>query len=152
MLVTKTITLAPRASAFEIRYDIRNEGERPLSVLFGTEFAVNLLTGSSFDRYYRSDDRDLGNIPLGTMGCDDGLTHLALRDDWQELECGFRFEDPARVFRFAIETVSQSEAGQERVYQGSIVTPSWLLEVAPGACETRTITAEVCRTGGSAQE
>jgi len=142
--VRKIISLAPRASGFEIRYDICNQAERSLSVLFGTEFAVNLLSGSSFDRYYWSEDRDLHGAELGATGCDEGLTHLALRDDWQRLECGFLFAQSARVYRFAIETVSQSEAGQERVYQGSIVVPSWQLTCAPGESATRTIFAKVC--------
>jgi alpha-amylase len=142
----KTATLAPRASGIEIRYDVRNRAELPFTALFGVEFAVNMLSGSSFDRYYRSDDRDLHQAKLGTMGCEEGLTHLALRDDWQKLECGFSFSDPARIYLFAIETVSQSEAGQERVYQGSIVIPCWHLTFLPGEPVVRTIIANACRT------
>ncbi len=144
--VQKTITLAPRASSFEIRYDLLNNDSVPLRVWFGTELAVNLLTGSSFDRYYRSDERDMGYAKLGEMGRDDDLGHLALRDDWQRLECGFRFNQPARIYRFGIETVSQSENGQERVYQGSIVVPCWYVECAPGSSATRTIVIGVSST------
>jgi 4-alpha-glucanotransferase len=143
----KTVTLAPRESRFEIRYDLTQHGVSPLRVLFGVEFAVNLLTGSSYDRYYRSDDRDMHNAKLGEMGCDDGLTHIALRDDWQRLECGFRFDKPARIHRFGIETVSQSENGQERVYQGSIVIPCWSLTCEPGESVSRAIVAEVAHNG-----
>jgi alpha-amylase len=145
--LAKTITLAPRASEFEIRYDITNEGAAFLHVLFGVEFAVNLLSGNSFDRYYRSDARDLQYVRLGTRGCEEGLPHIALRDDWQKLECGFRFDSPAaRIYRFAIDTVSQSEGGQERVYQGSIVVPCWYVDCAPGATFTKRMTAEVLMT------
>jgi len=143
--IQKTIRLEPDASSFEIRYDLRQEGDRPLEVMFGVEFAANLLTGSSFDRYYRSDDRDMQYAKLGEMGRDEGLRHLALRDDWQRIECGLRFSEPARVYRFAIETVSQSEGGQERVYQGSIVLPCWALTCAPGETVTRTIMAEAAQ-------
>ena len=65
---------------------------------------------------------------LGTRGCHDGLSHIAARDEWQRLECGWRFSKPARVHRFAIETVSQSEGGQERVHQGCVVVPVWRLD------------------------
>jgi alpha-amylase len=138
----KSISLKPRASEFEIRYDITHCGAEPLTVLFGVEFCMNLLSGSSFDRYYRSDDRDLGYAKLGEMGCDADLAHIALRDDWQRIECGLRFDVPARVFRFGIETVSQSENGQERVYQGSVVIPCWTITCAPGETTVRVITAE----------
>jgi len=146
MSVRKTVCVEPRASAFEIRYDLTNQGEGPLRVLFGVEFVVNLLSGSSFDRYYRSDDRDLGRPQLGEMGCDRALSHLALRDDWQRLECGFRFEAADQVYRFAIETVSQSENGQERVYQGSAVIPCWDVVLAPGHALSRRIVAEALTT------
>ncbi|HEX71994.1 MAG TPA: DUF1926 domain-containing protein, partial [Candidatus Hydrogenedentes bacterium] len=97
----------------------------------------------AFDRYYRSDERDLGYAKLGERGCDEDLGHIALRDDWQRLEYGLRFSRPARVHRFAIETVSQSEAGQERVYQGSIVLPCWRLLPAPGKTETLIVKVDI---------
>ncbi|HEO69745.1 MAG TPA: DUF1926 domain-containing protein [Candidatus Hydrogenedentes bacterium] len=141
--VRKDIRLAPRASSFEIRYDLANKGERPLHMCFGVELAANLLTGSAPDRYYRSDERDLEKAMLGAMGCDKALRHIALRDDWQRIECGFRFDAPADVFRFAIETVSQSEAGQERVYQGSVLIPCWRLDCPAGGSVSLAVEAEV---------
>lgn len=99
-----------------------------------------------FDRYYRSDDVDLHHAKLGEMGCDEGLTYLALRDDWQQLECGFRFDAPARIYRFPVETVSQSEGGQERVYQGSTVIPCWRVEPRTTGMLTWRIVAEVVST------
>ncbi len=144
--VRKTVQLCPRASEFEIRYDLVQSGSDVLSVCFGIEWAVNLLSGSAFDRYYRSDDRDLKYAKLGEMGRDDGLSHIALRDDWQHIECAWRFDRPANVFRFAIETVSQSENGQERVYQGSVVIPCWPLVMRPGKRTTIELTAAVLQT------
>jgi len=126
--LTKSIRLAPGESAVEIRYDIACGGSWPKDLHFGLELAVNLLTGSAPDRYYRSDDADLARAMLGTRASHDGLSHIAARDEWQRLECGWRFSQPARVHRFAIETVSQSEGGQERVHQGCMVVPVWRLD------------------------
>jgi 4-alpha-glucanotransferase len=130
--ITKRVSLSARASAFEIRYDIKNIGTRPIDAYFGTELVINLLTGTAHDRYYWSEDCDLVEVRLGSRAADDGLQHLALRDDWQGLECSLRLDDPARVYRFGIETISQSEGGQERVYQGSAVVPAWPLVCGPG--------------------
>jgi 4-alpha-glucanotransferase len=117
----------------------------PSDTWFGAEFAVNFLTGTAFDRYYRSDNRDMNYAKLGERGCEDDLRHIALRDDWQHLECGLRFSEPARVCRFALETVSQSEGGQERVYQGSIVVPCW--RITESVC-SRTVLVEILNTTG----
>ena len=130
--VSKRLTLPPDASQVEIRYDIAHRGSAPIETRFGVEFAANLLTGAAFDRYYWSEDCDLGQAKLGEQGCDEGLRHIALRDDWQQVECAFHFSEATRIYRFSIDTVSQSEGGQERVYQGSIVIPSWQLRLAPG--------------------
>jgi alpha-amylase len=141
--VQKTVSLKSRASSFEIRYDLVQRASTPLRVMFGVEFAINLLAGSAFDHYYRSEDKDLYYAKLGEMGCDEGLSHIALRDDWQRLECGFQFSRPARVYRFAIETVSQSENGQERVYQGSVVIPCWVLTCEPEKEDSLTVQVEI---------
>jgi hypothetical protein len=38
----------------------------------------------------------------------------------------------AAVWRDALETVSQSEGGYERVYQGTVVAPVWDVSLAAG--------------------
>ncbi len=141
--VSKRVSLAAGESAVEIRYDIACGGAWPKNLFFGVEFAANLLTGSAQDRYYRSDGTDLGRAMLGTRGCHDGLSHIAARDEWQRLECGWRFSKPARVHRFAIETVSQSEGGQERVHQGCVVVPTWRLDQSGEGVFTCTVRMEV---------
>ena len=40
--------------------------------------------------------------------------------------------DTATLWRFPVETVSQSEAGFERVYQGSAIVPLWRITLKPG--------------------
>ena len=141
----KAITISPCASTFEIQYDIHNESEQELKMLFGTEFAVNMLTGSAPDRYYRSDERDIGNPKLGKIGCDESLGHFALRDEWLGVEYSLTLDEVANIYRFATETVSQSEGGQERVYQGSVIVPCWPLHLAPGAHFARNIVVGIER-------
>ena len=141
--LSKHIRLAAGESAVEIRYDIACGGAWPKNLFFAVEFAANLLTGSAEDRYYRSDGTDLGRAMLGTRGCHDGLSHIAARDEWQRLECGWRFSKPARVHRFAIETVSQSEGGQERVHQGCVVVPAWRLDQTGDGVFSCTVRIEV---------
>lgn len=143
VVVRKAIRLRKGASKTEIQYHIENRGAQLLDALFGVEFAFNLLTGSAEDRYYLSQSCDLGKPMLGQMGLDPALSHVALRDEWQRIEIGLHFSTPADVHRFAIETISQSEGGQERVYQGSVLIPCWNAALAPGECAEFTVVAEV---------
>ncbi len=100
-----------------------------------------MLTGSSPDRYYRLNDA--AGPMLGQKGCDDNLSRIALCDGWRNLEFGLHFSRNARVYRFPLETVSQSEDGQERVYQGSVVLPCWQLRIPPGAAESFSLTVAI---------
>ena len=52
--------------------------------------------------------------------------------EFAQLRFDLRTSRPARVHRFALETVSQSEGGQERVYQGSVLVPTWAVALEPG--------------------
>ena len=145
--VEKLIRVAADASSVEVRYDVASLADHAVTAIFGTEIAVNLLAGRADDRYYRSDERDMGRVALAERGEDDDLTHIALRDDWQALEFGIHLDRAARVFRFPIETVSQSEGGQERIYQGSVVLPSWSLTWEPGQTHSLGLTLTAAETG-----
>lgn len=138
--IRKAVTVESGASRVQIRYDITHEGEQPFDILFGPEFSVNFLTGDAHDRYYLSRELDLQQRRLGARGVEPDRTHFGLRDDWQRLEAGFQTVDAANFYYFPLETVSQSECGQERVYQGSVVLVGWALHLEPGHTITRELT------------
>jgi alpha-amylase len=46
----------------------------------------------------------------------------------------------ATLWRFPIETISMSEAGFERVYQGSVILPNWKIRL--GNSKTWQVTIE----------
>ncbi|NLN92362.1 MAG: DUF1926 domain-containing protein [Candidatus Hydrogenedens sp.] len=121
----KTVELPPGQASFTTTYSLAAATPFPSDLLFGTEFCLNLLTGDAHDRYYCSEERDLHYIRLGVHGVMESLSHLALRDEWQGVQVNLRFSRPARIYHFPIETVSQSESGQERVHQGCVVLPCW---------------------------
>lgn len=130
--VRKIVSPAAGDSTVEISYDITYHGVAPFSGIFGVEFSVNFLTGSAPDRYYHTEERDLGRPMLGTRGTEHALSHFAMRDEWMRLETGWRLSEHGTLYFFPLETVSQSECGQERVYQGSVVTVAWPVGLEPG--------------------
>lgn len=137
--IRKVLSISPRESEVEIAYDINYRGSAPFAGIFGVEFSVNLLTGGAPDRYYHAEERDLGRLMLGNRGAEHGLRHFSARDEWQKLEVGWRLSEEGTIYYFPLETVSQSECGQERVHQGCNVTLAWPLGMEPGAHVTRSI-------------
>jgi len=124
--------IMPLENGIQVSYEIACPQGWPESLCFGVETAFNFLTGSAPDRYYLSENASLERPMLGQCGVFDNLGHIALRDEWMRLECGLRLNRPARVIHFPIDTVSQSEDGQERVHQGCVVLPCW--ELSRGDC------------------
>ena len=47
------------------------------------------------------------------------------------MDLRFSFDRKAELWRFPIETVSQSEGGFERAYQSSVIFPHWGVPLKP---------------------
>jgi hypothetical protein len=66
-----------------------------------------------------------------------GLATIGYGNDWVGVAIEGSIEPAADVWWSPIETVSNSESGFERVYQGSALLLSWPIRLAPG--ETRRV-------------
>ena len=62
--------------------------------------------------------------------------HLAFGNDYEGVRIEANLEPAARLTWYPVETVSNSEGGFERVYQGSSVLFRWPVSLAPGAAAT----------------
>ena len=54
-------------------------------------------------------------------------------DEWQRVRIGFHAPHAAHFWIAPIETVSESEDGFERIYQGSQIMAVWPVELTSGA-------------------
>ncbi|HHT46038.1 MAG TPA: DUF1926 domain-containing protein [Firmicutes bacterium] len=132
LLLRKKIALGVSSQDIQVEYVLQNSGEQELSFRFGTEFNLAFLSGNSPDRYYHIPGRTLGEAHLASRGEEEEVEELMVFDEWRKLEVALRFSPPARIWRFPVETVSQSEGGLERVYQQSVIVPNWELSMNSG--------------------
>ena len=105
---------------------------------FGLEQVLNLLAPNVLGRYFRtSSEGHERTEPLGFRGELTG-SKLLMVDEWEGVRIAIA-ADPEPVWWIApIETVSQSESGFERVYQGSAILAVWKPSLgAEGAFESR---------------
>ncbi|HWR73957.1 MAG TPA: alpha-amylase/4-alpha-glucanotransferase domain-containing protein, partial [Nitrospirota bacterium] len=112
----KEITAEPSSGAFTIRYRITNRSRDELNVSFGSEFNFSLLAGNAHDRYYHIPGHTLEKRNLASRGETNNVAEVRLVDEWIPLTVALVFSRPAILWRAPVETVSQSEAGFERVY------------------------------------
>jgi alpha-amylase len=127
----KTISFSPTPAGFDISCDValRRMAPGPASFNVAIEVIVNFLAPAAQDRYFEVESR---RFPLRYSAAAPA-PFLRVVDEWQKTAVAL--EAPAaRSFWVApIETVSESEDGFERIYQGSQIAAVWPVELASGA-------------------
>ena len=89
---------------------------------------LTLSAGEAPGRYFRV----AGRPSLGSRGRLEAAHGLAMVDEWLGCELGLTTTRPAEVAWAPVETVSLSEAGFERIYQGSALLFVWPVRLEPG--------------------
>ena len=131
--VDKRLTLRPGSDGFRVLYTIQNTSDAPLSATFGSEWNINLLGGGhNPSAYYKVEGHTLADAALDSTGEIADVSELALGNSWLGIEMVLRASQPALLWRFPLETVSGSEAGFERTYQGSSILLQWPVALPPG--------------------
>ena len=130
--ICKTIALRASGHAVTVRYEITNLDKEELNTTFGSEFNFSLLAGNAHDRYYDIPGHILDKRNLASLGETNNVRQVSLVDEWLKLSIILAFSQAAVLWRAPVETVSQSEAGFERVYQSSMVMPLWRISLGPG--------------------
>ena len=125
----KSIRLFKNSPDIIIEYKIRNESTEPVDLWFAPELAYALLAGNAPDRYYYFDKEIEGEKNLGSIGSVNAVTQMGLKDEWMKVNIQLSFDQPSNIWRFPIETISQSEGGFERVYQSSVILPNWKIHL-----------------------
>ena len=135
----KTFSFEPAANGFDLNCNVKLRRNAPgnAALCVGLETVINFLAPSSPDRYFQSHDRQFDQqsdqqFPLrwsGSLPC----TELSMVDEWQRVRIGFHAPHAAHFWIAPIETVSESEDGFERIYQGSQIMAVWPVELTSGA-------------------
>jgi len=130
--IKKELSLRSALPELNVRYTITNRSGEELNTSFSSEFNFSLLAGDAHDRYYDIPGHTLDKRNLASIGETNNVTQVSLVDEWLRLKLTIAFSQPAVLWRAPVETVSQSEAGFERVYQSSMVMPVWRISLPPG--------------------
>ncbi len=129
--IEKGFSIPARQKVVKASYQITNKGE-PRKTNFGIEFNINLLAGDAPDRYYNIPGRPLEDRRLASVGELEDISEIQLVDEWVGLRVVLKTDRKnCNLWRFPIETVSLSESGFERIFQGSCLLLYWPLDLEP---------------------
>lgn len=131
----KILSVDDATATLDVAWHIVSLDGRPLTGLFGVELSYSMSAGNEPDRYYEIDGRRIAD-PNGRLNSEDETPaqRFALVDEWLATRIDVELARPARLLRSPVETVSLSEDGFERNYQGSLLVALWDLG---GATEWR---------------
>ncbi len=122
----KALTSKASGSTWQIecRTSLNSDQACPTGMAMGLEVVLNLLAPDAHDRYFLAKDI---RRPLNFRGEIDSA-RLALVDEWQRVQVTLDARPQATWWIVPIETISQSELGFERVYQGSAILAVWKID------------------------
>jgi alpha-amylase len=126
---TKIFTFASTENSHEVCCDLAlaHSSAAPVSLGVGLETVINLLAPYEPDRYFEFEG---ARHPLRWSAAVKAA-ELRMVDGWQNVAVTLRVPYAANFWIAPIETVSESEEGFERVYQGSQVLALWQPQIAP---------------------
>jgi alpha-amylase len=114
-----------------LEVSLENPGDVRLVFELAVEWNVNLMGGGHNPAaYYESESGK--RTPHDASGEVDVAANIVFGNDYEGVRVVARPEPPARLTWYPVETVSNSEAGFERVYQGSSLLFRWPVSLAPG--------------------
>ena len=115
--------VAVRDATVEARYRLRTRDGAPLRGTWVVQWNVALTAGYAADRYFTLPGRPTLATPGG-----DARPEIGLVDEWAGVEIALGATPDAALAWAPVETVSVSESGFERIYQGTAVTVAWRLD------------------------
>jgi alpha-amylase len=126
----KILSFSSSPDAFDIACDVvvRRHAPGAAVVNIGIEVVVNFLAPSAPDRYFESSGR---RYPL-RWGAAVPAEPLRVVDEWQKVALTLEASSARHFWIAPIETVSESEDGFERIYQGSQIIAVWPVELQSG--------------------
>ena len=127
----KTLSFVPTPAGFDIVCDValRRSASGSASVQVGIEVVLNFLAPTMPDRYFESNGE---RFPL-RWSADRPGSELRVVDEWQRASATLHGSAAQSFWVAPIETVSESEDGFERIYQGSQILAVWPVDLAAGA-------------------
>ncbi|MFA5065010.1 MAG: alpha-amylase/4-alpha-glucanotransferase domain-containing protein [Dehalococcoidia bacterium] len=133
LALSKNITLAHNDGSLKIDYRFENTGDISIDTIFTGEWNVNLLGGGRNEAaYYRVAGRDIADSHLDSSGEISDVSRLIMGNRYLGFELELEIDRQLTIWRYPVESISNSEAGLEKVYQCSCVVILLPLILEPG--------------------
>jgi len=124
--VEKRLRIDPGSDRMLVDYEITAGDGKALATRFGVELNWGLAGGNDA---HTSVTIGSQRFSLGEIGENDDVTETTIASDLWGIEIVTRTDRAATLWRFPLETVSASEGGFERNYQGTTMMLWWPINI-----------------------
>ena len=130
-LAVRKIIRVGKDARVVVDYEFECKGNEPISTRYGCEFNLTLYSDQDRERYYSIPEAGRRR-EVPEIGQEENLTRFELVNGPDRLCAFFSFSMPVSAWFFPLMTVSKSEEGFERIYQGSSLLFLHPLNLTPG--------------------
>ena len=119
-------------AGMEVDYEIVNRGPGEVNFWFGVEMNLTLLAGNDPQTYFLFPGLQVEDRRMSSSGVLTEVESVRLRHESIGFEVALDVAPKSQLWRFPLETVSQSERGFEKTYQGTALLFHWRFFLQPG--------------------
>lgn len=113
--ISKRYVVENSTSGIKSQYSVSGSA----GLYFGVEVNINLLAGHDEGRFFEIEGVDKENSFLDSMGRTDGIDQFSMIDRYNDLKIVFCSSRSMTLIRYPLYTVSQSDSGFEKNFQGT---------------------------------
>jgi alpha-amylase len=144
--IRKTFQFFHSESTFKVHYTLSNHSKQPLELHFGIETVVGFDGGQDIANSALRLNGESERLPLSAIRELEGVTHYSADTVLHNLTLLTALSRPAFLWQFPLETVTLSEEGFERGYQGTVFLHLWHFQLEPNERWEVTLTQSVSQT------
>ncbi|HVO71723.1 MAG TPA: alpha-amylase/4-alpha-glucanotransferase domain-containing protein, partial [Aggregatilineaceae bacterium] len=141
--VSKTFIFRHGEERFTCAYTVTNLSGAPVDVRFAVELASGFDGGQALDYGHMTVNGGAESLSLAANQEHTGVSRHTTVSSLRGIAVTTTLDQPCTLWTFPLETVTNSEAGYERGYQGTVYLHLWPLHLEPGAAWQGTITQQV---------
>ncbi|MGH8016533.1 MAG: alpha-amylase/4-alpha-glucanotransferase domain-containing protein, partial [Candidatus Zixiibacteriota bacterium] len=119
IIISKTFKFKKNSETIEIEYCISSPAGRRGKVIFAVENNFTFQAGHADDRFVLVNGKRHKNAFLDSIGDYSNARSYAMIDEYRRLAVGLNSDRAGTIWHLPIFTVSLSEGGLEKVYQGT---------------------------------
>jgi len=130
--IVKSFYFGVDSEVISVNYSLKATKDNISKVRFGVETNFNFLAGHAPDRYIFFDGERPKDSHLDAVNRKSGCRSVILQDDWLKSAAALMIDRKAEVWQAPIFTISLSEAGFEKVYQGTSIVNLFEIDLKKG--------------------